>query len=100
MKGVIELEGRADREGELPDPHRVAVRQLDDGQIGRLHFHHRDIGFFIRADDFADELAAIFQFHLHFLRAFDDVEVGEDETIRPNDEAGAFALHRLRRGRP
>ena len=48
---VIELEGRADREGKLSDSHRVAVGQLHDRQIFRLDLDHRDIGLFIRADD-------------------------------------------------
>ena len=45
---------------------------------------------------FAWKFAAILEFHVDAIRAFDDVVVGVDIAIRPDDESGAFALHRLR----
>ena len=59
-EGVIQFKWRADGEGELPDPHRIAVGHLHDRQVFGIDLDHRDVGFLIRADDFRREFAAIF----------------------------------------
>src|SRR6266436_2853165 len=98
-ESVIKLERRADGERKLSYAHRIAVAQLDDGQIFRLDLDHRDIGLFICADDFRWKLAAIFQFYVDFVGGFDDVEICQDVAIWPNDETRAFALDWLRTAR-
>ena len=81
----------------MPDAHRVAVGQLHHRQIGRLHLDHRDVGLLVRADHLRRKFAAILELYLDSVGAFHDVDIGVDVTILPNDKAGAFALHRLKR---
>src|SRR4029453_12636081 len=86
-EGVIELERRANRERKLTYAHRVAIAHLHNRQIFCVDLNDGDIGLFIGAHDPGWKIAAISQSHFDFISAFNDVKVGEDVTIWPNDEA-------------
>jgi hypothetical protein len=75
--------------------HGVAIAHLHDRQISCVDLNDSDIGLFIDAHNPGRKIAAISQSHLDFIGAFHHVNVREDITIRPDDEAGAFALDRL-----
>src|SRR6266566_7428286 len=94
-EGVIEFKWRADGEGKLPNPHRIAVAHLNHRQVLGVDLDHRDVGLLVGADDFRRKFATIFQFNIDMLRSFDHVEISKDVSIRPHDESGAFALNRL-----
>src|SRR4029453_354138 len=95
-EGVIELERRANRERKLAYPHRVAITHLHDRQIFCVDLNDGDIGLFIGAHDPGWKIAAISQSHFDFIGAFHHVKVRQDKTIWSNDEAGAFALDRVK----
>src|SRR5439155_6062079 len=93
-ESVIMLELRTDGERKLAHSHGVTVTELDDRQIFCANLNDSNIAFFIRAYYLRGKVAAIPQFHLDFISAFDDVKVREDVAIWPNYKAGAFALNR------
>ena len=94
-EGVIELEGRADGEGEFAYAQFVAVAHLHRGQIVRVDLDHGHVGFFIGADELGLKLAPVFQLHVDAIGTLDHVIVGEDVAVRFDDESRAFVLHRL-----
>jgi hypothetical protein len=59
-----------------------SVRHLDYGQVGQ----------FIHADQLRLQDAAIVQRHLHLHSAIHDVAVGDDVTVRRDDDAAAHAV--------
>src|SRR5206468_8778220 len=78
---VIELERRAYSERELTHAHRIAVADLHRRQILRLDLDHRDVCLLIAAHELRGKLAAVLQLHLNLIRAFDDVEIGQDVSV-------------------
>ena len=67
-----------------------------DWQIGGFDLYHGDIGLFVRAHDFRLKFAAVLQFHIDPVRAFEDVIIRIDVAIVPDDESRAFTLDGLR----
>jgi hypothetical protein len=66
----------------VPDPEVLGSAKGHGLQIVSRNLQHRDIGLWVGADQLGAALAAVVQRDLDFLRIFDDVVVGDDETAR------------------
>ena len=100
--GVIHAEWRADRDHPLSGLELGRVAKTDHGQIARLDLEQGNVRLFVGANDLGIELAPVGQAHGHLVRTIDDMIVGEDVTIRGDNEtrAGRLALAaRLRAAR-
>ncbi|MDR7513125.1 MAG: hypothetical protein QN147_14035, partial [Armatimonadota bacterium] len=92
---AAQAEGVADRDGHLAHLQRRRVAQLHRGQWRRaVHLHHGEVGEPVRAEHATAQGLAGEQGDGDLLRALDDVVVGQDQPVGPDDDPGALALLR------
>jgi hypothetical protein len=58
-------------------------------QTGGIDLQKRDIRFSVRSNKFGAEFALVRQFHMYFVRGVYEVGVGQDITIRADNESRA-----------
>ena len=58
-----------------------------DGKVGSVDLDHRDVGFRIGSDNLGFELTLVGKSDAHGGGAVDDVVVGDDITVRSQDDA-------------
>jgi len=89
---VIEAEGIADGHDPFADLEPVGVTEADHGEIvSRVDLDHGDIGLLIAANHFGVVALSVRQGHGDFLRAVDDVAIGENRAVAIDDESRADA---------
>src|SRR5258708_6569861 len=91
---VLEIEGRADGDHPLARPQPAGVADLHGGQILRVDLQQRDVRLVIAPDHLGLEFTPIGEPHGHARGVVDHVRVGENETIRADDEARTHAFFR------
>ena len=89
--GLADAERVAHRQHDVADAHGVGVAERQRLQVGAIDLHDRQIARLIRADHLGLEAAAVGQLDVHLLGAVDDVVVGQDVAVGPDDDAGAQA---------
>ena len=71
---------------------RQTIAEFHRRQPGRFDFQQRDVGALVAADDLGLELAFVVELDGDFIGRFDDVRIGQNETVRADDEARALRL--------
>ena len=71
----------------LPDAQVFRVGQSDVGQVWRIDANDREIGIGIISDQLSVVFASILQIHPDLGRAVHDVPVGQNESVRRDDES-------------
>ena len=89
---VIEIERRADGDGELTDTGLRRVGELQDGQPLGGDADDGEIGLLVHAADFGVVFPAVAKADFDFVRAVHDMAVGEDVAVFADDNAGALAV--------
>jgi len=87
--GLADAERIADGEGDVADLNDVAVGEGGGRELVGVNFQDGDVGLVVPSDDPGGELAAIGEFDLHLIGAFDDVVVGQDVAVFGYDHPGA-----------
>ena len=65
-----------------PTSARVAVAELDEGQIAAgVDLEHREVGLVVGADELRRQPRAVGQEHQDLVGALDDVVVGDDQPV-------------------
>ena len=92
--GASELlaERGADGEDPLAQAELVAVAHRDGGKVLGVDLDDGDVRGRVGADDGGVELLVVVRGHRDLGGAGDDVVVGDDVAVRPDDDAGAAAL--------
>ena len=88
---LADAERIADRQHHVADLQLVGIGERQSGKalLGALDAQHRKIAALILEHDVGGEFALVGQRDLHFAGALDDVIIGDDETGRIDDDAGA-----------
>jgi len=89
-------EGTAEGEHGLAGLQPGGVAPGDAGQVGSVDLDDRNVVELVDTDDFAVENAAVMQRDLDVGGAIDDVVVGDDVSVRRDDDAAADAVLDLR----
>src|SRR5215211_6721228 len=89
--GLVEPEGAADGDRELPDLEGVAQGEGRHGQAGAVDLDHGHVVELVGAEDLAGQPGAVVEPDLDLVGALDDVGGGHDEAVLVVDEAGAEA---------
>jgi hypothetical protein len=87
--GLADAERIADGQHDVADLNGVGVAERKGLQVGGLHLEQRQIAWLIGADESRVERAAVGQVDVDVVCAFDDVIVGQDISIRTDNDARA-----------
>ncbi len=88
--GCVQAKRTANRQHPIANLDTIGIPELCHWQfLGWLDLNHRQIGFFIHADDFRVVFGGFaVQLHLNFGGLIHDVIVGENESLAVHDHAG------------
>ena len=89
--GPFEAERIADGNGDLAAPQPLGIAERRDIGKAAVGAHQRDVGVGIAAEHAALAGGAVGHRDAHRLGVADDMEVGDDQPVRRDDEAGAMA---------
>ena len=84
----MEAIGIADGDGELADAQNGRIAESHRLEVRRVDANDRQVGFRIVADQVRVRPAAIGEHHFNSVSPVNDVTVGENETVRGDDEPG------------
>src|SRR6185312_5920492 len=97
--GLPDAEGIADGEHNVADLKAVGIAELEEGQLRAaiLDAQDREIAALVLEHNLRLELALVVERDFDLVRAFDDVDVRDDQAGRIDDDAGAERALHLRR---
>ena len=86
-RGVLQAERRADGQHPFADFQGVGIADLDRRQVVAFDLEHRHIGQFVHADHLGGTFPLVAEPRDDLVGVAGDMGVGQDETVRRNDEA-------------
>src|SRR6185295_12359721 len=93
---VIQLERRADGDGEFAHPRLRGIAEFRNRQglaaDGRINLDDGDVGLWVHPANLRVVFFAVLETDFDLVRAFHDVAVGEDKTVFANHDAGALPV--------
>jgi hypothetical protein len=89
--GVLEPVRVANGNGHLADAEVPGFAELRGGQVRRINAKDGEVRFRVFTDQMGIGTAAIVKVDLDFVRAMDDVTVGQHQSVRADDKAGTTA---------
>src|SRR5438552_12609838 len=80
-----------DRDRNLTDTQSFRVCQSNVRKLRSVDANNREIGIRVVADELGAKFPAVGKIDFNFVRAMHDVAVGQNKTVRRNDESGTAA---------